>query len=152
MADKPGARSKAASTGTSSDRGKTWAVSDTPLAAGPTTGIFSIAFRDAQNGVVVGGDYKKEKDAVNNLAFTNDGGVTWELGVGLTGFRSVVAYVPGTKTLVAIGPAGGDYSSDDGKTWKPIEGAGFDTFSFVRGKNFGWGSGARGTIGLLRFK
>jgi len=133
------------------DRGRTWQVSETPLAAGASSGIFSIAFRDRTHGVVVGGDYSKEKEAVNNLAFTNDGGVTWKLSQGLTGFRSVVAYVPGTKMLVAIGPAGGDYSTDDGKTWRPIEGPGFDTFSFVKNKAIGWGSGAKGTIGRLSF-
>jgi photosystem II stability/assembly factor-like uncharacterized protein len=132
-----------------SDRGRTWQVADTPLAAGQSSGIFSIAFRDAKHGVVVGGDYTKEKEAINNLAFTKDGGATWTLAQGLTGFRSVVAYVPGTKTLVAIGPAGGDYSTDDGQTWRPIEGPGFDTFSFVKKKAIGWGSGAKGSIGQL---
>jgi photosystem II stability/assembly factor-like uncharacterized protein len=134
-----------------SNRGRTWQVADTPLAAGPSTGIFSIAFRDAKNGVVVGGDYTKEKEAVNNLAFTNDGGVTWTLAQGLTGFRSVVAYVRGTKTLIAIGPAGGDYSNDDGRTWKPIDGPGFDTFNFVPRKSIGWGAGAKGSLGKLQF-
>ncbi len=134
-----------------SDRGRTWQVADTPLAAGQSTGIFSIAFRDTKHGVIVGGDYTKEKEAVNNLAFTTDGGVTWVPAQGLSGFRSVVAYVPGTKTIVAIGPAGSDYSMDDGKNWKPIEGPGFDTFSFVPGKKIGWGAGAKGTIGVLKF-
>jgi photosystem II stability/assembly factor-like uncharacterized protein len=134
------------------DRGRTWQVSETPLAAGQSSGIFSIAFRDAKHGVVVGGDYAKEKEAINNLAFTSDGGVTWTLAEGLTGFRSAVAYVPGTETLIAIGPAGGDYSTDDGKTWSPIEGPGFDTLSFVKNKPIGWGSGAGGTIGRLVFQ
>jgi photosystem II stability/assembly factor-like uncharacterized protein len=134
------------------DRGHTWQVAETPLAAGQSSGIFSIAFRDAKHGVVVGGDYTKEKEATNNLAFTKDGGATWTLAPGLTGFRSVVAYVPGTKTLIAIGPAGGDYSIDDGQTWKPIEGPGFDTFSFVKKKAIGWGSGAKGSLGQLMFK
>lgn len=135
------------------DRGRSWQVSDTPLAAGPSTGIFSIAFRDAKHGVVVGGDYRKEKEAVNNLAVTSDGGVTWKLVKGLTGFRSVVAYVPGAKTpaLVAIGPSGSDYSLDDGQTWSPIEGPGFDTFSFVPRKPTGWAAGANGALGKLVF-
>ena len=134
------------------DRGRTWQVADTPLAAGPSSGIFSIAFRDAKHGVIAGGDYRKEKEAVDNLAVTNDGGVTWKLVKGLSGFRSVVAYVPGTKTLIAIGPSGDDYSTDDGQTWKPIDGPGFDTFSFVRGKSIGWGAGANGAIGQLEFR
>jgi hypothetical protein len=99
------------------------------------------------NGVVVGGDYEKEAEA----AVTKDGGKTWTLVTGLSGFRSVVAYVPGlTTALLAIGPQGTDVSADDGRTWTKVEGPGFDTFSFVRGAAVGWGAGARGTIGLFR--
>ena len=135
------------------DGGRTWQVADTPLASGPSSGIFSIAFRDAKHGVIAGGDYKKEQEAVDNLAVTSDGGVTWTLVKGLSGFRSVVAYVPGMKTpaLIALGPSGGDYSLDDGRTWKPIDGPGFDTFSFARGKQIGWGAGAGGKLGKLSF-
>jgi photosystem II stability/assembly factor-like uncharacterized protein len=135
------------------DRGRSWHVADTPLAAGPSTGIYSIAFRDAKHGVIAGGDYRKEKEAVDNLAVTSDGGATWKLVKGLSGFRSVVAYVPGTKTpaLIALGPSGGDYSLDDGQTWSPIEGPGFDTFSFVPRKPTGWAAGANGALGKLVF-
>ena len=134
-----------------SDGGRTWHVADTPLASGPSAGIFSIAFRDQKHGVIAGGDYKKEQEAVDNLAVTSDGGATWKLVKGLSGFRSVVAYVPGTKTLVALGPSGGDYSTDDGQTWTPITGPGFDTFSFVPGKQIGWGAGDKGSLGRLTF-
>jgi photosystem II stability/assembly factor-like uncharacterized protein len=135
-----------------SDGGRTWQAANTPLAAGPSSGIFSIAFRDEKHGVIAGGDYRKEQEAVDNLAVTSDGGITWKLVQGLSGFRSVVAYVPGTKTLIAIGPSGGDYSMDDGQTWKPIDGPGFDTFSFVPRKSIGWGAGADGAIGRLEFR
>jgi photosystem II stability/assembly factor-like uncharacterized protein len=134
-----------------SDGGHTWQVADTPLASGPSSGIFSIAFRDAKHGVVAGGDYQKESDATDNLAITSDGGITWTLVKGLSGFRSVVSYVPGTKTLIAIGPSGGDYSLDDGHTWTAINGPGFDTFGFAKGKKIGWGAGVKGTIGKLDF-
>lgn len=137
-----------------SDRGRTWQIADTPLASGPSAGIFSIAFRDTKHGVVAGGDYQKEQEAVDNLAVTSDGGATWKLVKGLTGFRSVVAYVPGAKTptLIALGPSGGDYSVDDGRTWTAIDGPGFDTFSFAAGKQIGWGAGAKGAIGRLAFE
>jgi photosystem II stability/assembly factor-like uncharacterized protein len=135
------------------DGGRSWQVADTPLAAGQSAGIFSIAFRDAKHGVVAGGDYRKEQEAIDNLAVTDDGGATWKLVKGLSGYRSVVAYVPGGKSraLVALGPSGGDYSLDDGKTWAPIEGAGFDTFSFAPRSATGWGAGANGAIGKLVF-
>jgi photosystem II stability/assembly factor-like uncharacterized protein len=133
------------------DDGRSWQVADTPLASGPSAGIFSIAFRDAKHGVIAGGDYRKEPQAVDNLAVTSDGGITWTLVKGLSGFRSVVTYVPGTNapTLIALGPSGGDYSTDDARTWTPIEGPGFDTFSLVPRKQIGWGAGAKGSIGRL---
>lgn len=132
----------------SANRGKTWTVADTPLAANATSGIYSIAFRDAQHGVVVGGDYSKESAAVDNAAWTADGGKTWTLvkDHNVSGFRSVVSYVPGTHSLIAVGPQGSDVSDDDGRTWRAIEGPGFDTFSFAPGKTVGWGSGARGKL------
>src|SRR5262249_28075749 len=43
----------------SADRGRSWTVHETPIAAGaPTSGIFSLAFRDAEHGIAVGGDYR----------------------------------------------------------------------------------------------
>jgi hypothetical protein len=54
--------------------------------------------------------------------------------------------------MLALGPGGGDYSFDDGRTWKPIEGPGVDTFSFAPGKKMGWGAGAKGIIGRLAFE
>jgi photosystem II stability/assembly factor-like uncharacterized protein len=146
----------------SADGGRTWAVADTPLAAGPSSGIFSIAFRDEQHGIVVGGDYRKETGAVDNVAVTDDGGATWrgpgsrgagELGSsGLSGFRSVVAPVPGEAgSWIAVGPSGADVSRDDGRTWTPLPGPGFHTFSFARGARVGWGAGEKGMIARLEW-
>lgn len=139
------------------DRGRTWKIAQTPLIAGSSAGIFSVAFRDTKHGVIVGGDYTKEKEAIGNLAVTSDGGATWTLVKGLSGYRSVVAYVPGTgnrsSTLVAVGPSGSDYSRDDGRTWMLLDGPGFDTLSFAHssahGEVAGWGAGAEGRIGRL---
>jgi photosystem II stability/assembly factor-like uncharacterized protein len=134
----------------SSDGGRTWHIATTPLASGPSTGIFSIAFRDARHGVIAGGDFQKESEAVDNAAVTADGGVTWTLVKGLSGFRSVVAFVPkATGAVVAIGPSGGDYSSDNGRTWTPLAGAGFHAFSFAPSGGVGWGVGEKGSIGKL---
>ena len=134
------------------DRGRTWTVRTTPLVAGASAGIFSVAFRDSMHGVVVGGDYRKELDATDSVAVTSDGGSTWTLvrDHGLSGFRSVVAYQPGAAaTLVAVGPQGADWSTDDGHSWTPLPGPGFHTFSFSPTGRVGWGAGARGTVGRL---
>jgi len=137
----------------SEDAGRTWHISDTPVAAGPSAGIYSIAFRDDQHGVIVGGDYAKEAAAVDNAAITSDGGATWTAVRGLGGFRSVVAHVPGTPaTWIAVGPLGSDLSADDGRTWAPILGPGFDTVSFAPGLPTGWASGARGAIARFDYR
>ena len=136
----------------SADGGRSWAIATTPVATGNATGIFSIAFKDAQHGVVVGGDYTKESQAGDNAAFTSDGGATWTLGKGITGFRSVAAWVPGTRSIFAIGPAGADRSIDDGQSWTPVvmnPAAGFDSFSLAPGTTVGWASGSGGRIAKL---
>ena len=43
------------------DRGRTWRSRRRRLRAGQTSGIYSIAFRDAMHGVVVGGDYRRKR-------------------------------------------------------------------------------------------
>ena len=120
----------------------------TPLATGPAAGIFSVAFSDDSNGLVVGGDYRKETEAVDNAAVTTDGGRTWTLVKGLSGFRSAVAYVPGSaRTLLAVGPSGSDLSTDGGWTWRVLPGPGFHAVSFAPRSPIGWAVGERGAIG-----
>lgn len=133
----------------SMDGGRTWTVHATPVATGEATGIFSIAFKDASNGVVVGGNYSREDEAVSNLAFTTDGGATWTAppGARLSGFRSVVAWLPlANRPLLAIGPKGSDWSSDGGRTWMPAGGDGYDAFSVAPAGDAGWTTGAGGRI------
>ncbi|MGL4552246.1 MAG: WD40/YVTN/BNR-like repeat-containing protein, partial [Gemmataceae bacterium] len=80
----------------SADRGRTWTASGTPVAAGvATAGIFGIAFRDRDHGIVVGGDYKKESDTGATAAVTADGGKTWALTRQKLPFRSAVAWANG---------------------------------------------------------
>ena len=97
---------KAARVFHSADRGQTWTVVATPLVHGPdSAGIFSMAFRDARHGIVVGGDYKHPTEEVPNVAFTSDGGKTWNLEriAGARGFLSAVAYVNPQRWLL-VGP------------------------------------------------
>jgi len=132
------------------DGGRTWTIANTPLAASASAGIFSVAFRDRLHGLVVGGDYRKELDATSVAAATEDGGVTWTAVSGLTGFRSVVAHLPGNNTSwIAVGPQGADVTENDGKTWTKVDGAGYHAFSFAPGKHVGWGAGESGRIAKL---
>jgi photosystem II stability/assembly factor-like uncharacterized protein len=134
----------------SADGGRMWTIAQTPIPTSAAAGIFSIAFRDAQHGIAVGGDYEKELEAVDNAAVTSDGGRTWTLSKGLSGYRSAVAFARRSKSSwMAVGPRGADISHDDGRTWTPLPGAGFHAFSFSPRSSIGWGAGDRGSIGRL---
>jgi photosystem II stability/assembly factor-like uncharacterized protein len=136
----------------SADGGRTWTIAPTPLPTGQSAGIFSIAFRDERHGVVVGGDYRLESQATDNAAFTDDGGATWTLARdrGLSGFRSVAAWIPtAPATILALGPTGADWSADEGVSWAALEGEGFDTLSITRDGSTAWAAGQRGRISKL---
>ncbi len=133
----------------SSDRGKTWNVAVTPIVSGnASSGIFSIAFRDENHGVIVGGNYQEPNAAQANAAFTTDGGKTWELikKPASMEYRSCVAYFT-PSLLVAVGPSGSDYSNDGGLTWARFSSEGFHTLSFAASTNIGWAAGAEGRVG-----
>jgi photosystem II stability/assembly factor-like uncharacterized protein len=62
------------------DGGNTWAAYDTPLHSSPSAGGFSVAFRDASNGILGGGDLSPTNASITAQAATsNDGGQTWQL-------------------------------------------------------------------------
>lgn len=137
----------------SSDDGQTWTAVTTPLPTSASAGIFSIAFRDRARGIIVGGDYKKESEALDNAARSTDGGASWSAIKGLGGFRSAVAFVPSRgDTVVAVGPSGSDYSVDGGLTWRGIAGQGFDTVSVAPRSGAVWAAGENGRVGRLRFR
>ncbi len=128
----------------SSDRGKTWSVSETPVLAGvESAGIFSIAFRDKDHGIIVGGDYKKADEKAATVAVTQDGGKTWTLVDKALPFRSCVAWAK--DRWVAVGTSGSDVSTDDGKTWKPLDTENYNTAGFTL-MGEGWAAGPMGRI------
>lgn len=129
----------------SRDRGKTWTSAVTPIIKGTSgSGIFSIAFRDKTNGVIVGGNYEKPNEAANSLAFSSDGGKTWIASEGLSGYRSGVAYID-PKTIIAVGTNGTDISNDRGKTWKKIGSEDLNAVA-AKGKKAVWAVGPRGGV------
>ena len=136
----------------STDRGKTWAVADTPILAGvASAGIFSVAFKDAKNGIIVGGDYNKPNDPDKSVAVTRDGGKSWQLAANASGFRSAVAYLKreGAVSLVAVGTSGSDLSIDDGKSWQPLDRENYNAVSVTREGRDAWAAGPRGRIARM---
>lgn len=139
---------KAARVFRSTNRGLSWFVADTPIVKGTDgSGIFSIAMRDRLNGVIVGGNYEKPNETGNSLAFTTDGGKTWKLGAGLTGYRSGVAFVD-KNTLIAVGSNGSDLSADGGKTWRNLDKESYNAVH-AKSKTAIWVVGDKGMVAKL---
>jgi photosystem II stability/assembly factor-like uncharacterized protein len=134
----------------SADFGRTWSVSTVPITVTDSTGIPSVSFRDARNGMAFGGFGARAGDTL--IAVTADGGATWTvrtrppIGGGLWGG----AYVPGarTPTVVAVGTKGAAYSRDEARTWVAIDTLNYWGLGFASPRA-GWIVGARGRITKL---
>jgi photosystem II stability/assembly factor-like uncharacterized protein len=125
--------------------GYIWLSADPHFVSGSSgSGIFSIAMLDAKNGVIAGGNYEKPDEHSDNLAFTTDGGESWKLAGGLTGYRSGVTYVD-KQTIIAVGTNGSDMTRDGGKIWKKV---GTENLNAVqaKGKRALWAVGPAGIV------
>ena len=91
-------------------------------------GIYSIAFKDALNGVAVGGNWENP-DCDSSKIYTNNGGQAWYLSKGLQHFRSCVTYVQ-DDTYISTGTSGTDISYDGGKSWVLLDSVGFNAILF----------------------
>lgn len=134
----------------SSDRGRHWTVAETPITANSTSGIFGVAFWDAENGVAVGGDYTAPSDTTLNIARTRDGGVTWELVASSqpAGVRWGVTQTSlgGEPILIAVGPSGWGFSEDRGVTWVPGDTLGHNTATRACRSGAAWLGGVEGRL------
>ncbi|MGA0557006.1 YCF48-related protein [Larkinella sp. VNQ87] len=130
--------------------GAAWQVTDSPIPAGPTAGIFGLWFDDrGENGLAVGGDYKNEKADWPNVAVTSDGGRTWTAGTPTNppGLKEAVGRLT-SKRLIAVGPSGTCYTDDFGKTWTKIDDSAFHSIACASGQC--WAVGAKGTIATIQ--
>ena len=135
---------------TSNDHGHSWTVADTPISGGPSAGIFSVTFRDARRGVLLGGDFATPTGATRNAAWTDDGGRTWQASTSNpSGYRSGSAWVPRTsRTVLAVGPTGSDVSTDGGRSWSTFDTGSFDSVECTA-DGACWASGEQGRVGVL---
>ena len=132
----------------SADRGKTWRVADTAIAAGaPPKGLFSVAFADTQFGFAVGGDYQKAKGEGLNAVVSQDGGLSWTAAPALpSGFLSVVIAIPGqSRTFVVGGLAGSGVTRDGGKSWEVLGETPLNAIGFADALH-GWAVGPKGLV------
>ncbi len=129
----------------SRDRGRSWEAVATPVAAGPSGGIFSVACEGrARYLVAVGGDYKQPAQAKQAAIYSEDSGKTWKVAEQQPGgYRSAVGAFS-HQDFVAVGPNGTDISHDHGKHWKHTDHLSLNAVSFAGAQ--GWAVGPKGTI------
>ena len=131
----------------SKDRGQNWEASETPIVAGAeSAGVFSIAFRDQQHGMIVGGDYKKPNELGANAAITSDGGKTWAPLNKRLPYCSAVAWAK--DRWVAVGTSGSHVSQDNGATWKVLDRENYNSVGFTS-TGEGWAVGPKGRIAVF---
>ena len=131
------------------DRGMTWTYHDTPISGGSVRGITSVAFLDQAMGAVLGGDVTDMESREDNIALTDDGGVTW-IQAGRPSFSGPVygaVYVPHAPipTLVAVGPMGLAKTINQGASWTTLSDKNLWTIGFG-GPSKGWALGMDGRI------
>jgi len=109
-----------------------WSVYPLPLIQGKSsTGAFSVAFRDALHGIIVGGDYMNDHLSDKNCLLTNDGGNTWTIpATPPAGYKSAVTWID-NRTLLCTGTSGTDISTNNGQSWTQIS-TGYHTTSKAR--------------------
>jgi photosystem II stability/assembly factor-like uncharacterized protein len=132
----------------SRDGGSTWIVTAAPIPAAEAGGVFSLAFRNPREGVMVGGDFTAPDNGADASGFTRDGGTTWRPGGDLSGYRSGVDWLSGAHaTLIAVGPTGSDVTYDGGRRWSAFDSAPYDAVDCVPGTC--WASGPAGAVAVL---
>jgi photosystem II stability/assembly factor-like uncharacterized protein len=131
------------------DHGQTWSVDTLPISTRAGAGPQSVSFRDARNGVALGGG-NSAQPGDTLVATTDDGGSTWTTRTRPPMARGIWGgmYIPGTNTIVAVGPDGAVYSEDDGVTWLEIDRFNYWSVGFAS-PAAGWAVGATGRITKL---
>jgi photosystem II stability/assembly factor-like uncharacterized protein len=153
------------------DGGDTWNAYDTPLVSSPSSGAISVAFRDASNGIVGGGDLSTNGHA--GAATSNDGGQTWTLSnkPPVQGAIFCLAYANGmplgdgrkssqqyTRTVVVTAETEPNFDSgsaawtpDEGRTWFGLpDVSGYWAVAFAN-PQAGWFVGNNGQILKISF-
>lgn len=119
------------------DKGLSWTAYDSVHST--DFGLDRFTFSDANKGILMIHDTMK-------IYSTNDGGATWNLITTPDFYKTEIAYIPGTSTVIACAaanPLASSYSTDDGITWTTIDTGVYhgtlaflnDTFGFSAGLN-----------------
>ena len=132
----------------SRDGGRTWTVVDAPIPAAEAGGVFSLAFRDPREGVMVGGDFTAPANGARRVRLHPRRRRHLDAGGDLSGYRSGVDWVTfAPATLIAVGPTGSDITFNAGRSWQPFDTADYDAVDCV--PLTCWASGPAGAVAVL---
>jgi photosystem II stability/assembly factor-like uncharacterized protein len=149
-----GTGGKAARVFRSADRGETWTVVNTEMMQGKaSTGIFSLAFRDENVGIAVGGDYSKADSVTVNALVSVNSGNNWQAYKEHqpSGYRSCVRYAGQSLSALAVGRAGASYTNSDGKNWHELDlKNGYYALSLAPDGKTGFASGSQGRVAKVK--
>jgi photosystem II stability/assembly factor-like uncharacterized protein len=118
----------------SSDKGLTWTAYDSVYST--DFGLDRFTFSSALKGILMIHNTQK-------IYSTVDGGATWSPITTPNFYKTEIAYIPGTSTVVAgaeASPFGSSYSTDDGVTWTTIDALYHGTAVFLN-TTFGFSAG-----------
>ena len=123
---------------------------DLPILQGKeSAGANSLAVKNKQVMIIVGGDFTAKDSVAKNCFLTRDGGRTFQSPVaGPHGYRSAVEYL-GRSVWICCGLNGVDFSKDDGKNWIMISKEGFHVCRKAKKGNAVYFAGGSGRIGKL---
>jgi len=135
------------------DRGQHWSVVTTPIVSGEATGVATLAFRDDQHGMALGGRLLKPDDRSDSVAaVTRDAGASWSLVSRPTFSGAVYGSAPltGMPGYVVAGPKGLDWTANDGRSWTNLSGEAHWAVGCTS-RNVCWATGPRGRITRVAF-
>lgn len=126
---------------------RAWNAREAPVVRGEAAGLTTVSFGPEGQGIALGGDLGQMEARTANVLVTQDGGRTWAAGMPLrmTGPVYGSAWRPGTPGVVAVGPAGADWSPDAGTTWQALSDRAFWAVGFAPG-GVGWMVGPEGRV------
>lgn len=116
-----------------------------------STGANSVAINNANQMVIVGGDFANDKDTTGNCALSNDLGRTFtQPQTPPHGYRSCVIYI-NEKQLVTCGTSGIDISNDGGNNWQLISTESFHVVQKAKTGTPVFLAGSKGRIARLAY-
>lgn len=112
-------------------------------------GAFSIGIMNNKM-VIVGGDYKHDKDSDSTACYSIDGGLNWQLSkVPPAGYQSCVVFIK-SNVCLSTGTPGSCITTDGGRSWHKIDDTGFNVCSKAKYGNFILLAGNDGKIAIYK--